>query len=135
MAISNADMLALARKLPIPIPWDRDVFIDDLARQRGRPIRLICTDTSAPTDGACGMWLICDDEDLIVHGAGSSNYHMDQIVCHEVGHMVLGHRSTCGNTGTARCAELCSTVLSGFDPAAVREVLGRTDYASLDISR
>ena len=40
MAISNADMLAMARQLPIPVPWDRDVFIDNLSELRGRPIRL-----------------------------------------------------------------------------------------------
>lgn len=129
MAVSNADLFALVRSLPVPVPWDRDVFIDDLARQRGRPIRLISTGTSAFTDGPCGLWLICDEEDVIVHEAATSNYHMDQIVCHEVGHMILGHRSGCGNTGTARYTQLCGTVLAGFDPGVVQAVLGRTDYA------
>lgn len=36
MATSNADILALARQLPIPAPWDRDVFINNLSEVRGR---------------------------------------------------------------------------------------------------
>ena len=50
MAVSNEDMLAMARKLPIPVPWDRDVFIANIAAQRGRPIHLIPTDTAALAD-------------------------------------------------------------------------------------
>ena len=36
MATSNADILALARQLPIPVPGDRDVFINNLSEVRGR---------------------------------------------------------------------------------------------------
>lgn len=93
MPMSHDDMLKLARELPIPVPWDRKVFIDNLARKRGRPIRLISADTSAYADAPCGLWLIHDDEDIILHEAGTSGYHIDQIVCHEVGHMILGHDS------------------------------------------
>jgi hypothetical protein len=135
MAVSNADMLALARELPIPVPWDRNLLIDNLARQRRRPIRLIPTDTSAFIDGPCGLWLIYDDEDVILHEAGTSEYHIDQIVCHEIGHMVLEHDSgPRGNVGPARLAQLCSTLLPDLDPGAVKAVLGRTDYAS-DLER
>jgi hypothetical protein len=34
--MANADILALARQLPIPVPWDRDVFINNLSEVRGR---------------------------------------------------------------------------------------------------
>ena len=34
--MANADILALARQLPIPVPWDRDVFINNLSDVRGR---------------------------------------------------------------------------------------------------
>ena len=42
MAVSNDELLALARELPIPVPWDREEFIANIAAVRGRPIR--CAD-------------------------------------------------------------------------------------------
>ena len=82
MAVSNEDMLAMARKLPIPVPWDRDVFIANIAAQRGRPIHLIPTDTAALAGSPCGLWLTREHDDLILHEIGTSEYHIDQIVCH-----------------------------------------------------
>lgn len=127
MAVSNTDLLALARQLPIPVPWNRDVFIENLASQRGRRIQLLPTDTSGFTESPCGVWLIRDDDDLILHEAESSDYHIDQIVCHEIGHMVLGHgRSTqsASNTDDPE-SQLCLKMLPDLDPTAVRKVLRR----------
>ncbi|WP_231752687.1 MULTISPECIES: hypothetical protein [Bacteria] len=132
MAATNADLLTLARQLPIPVPWDRRTFVENFAHQRGRPIRLIPTDTAAFIDSPCGLWLIKDDEDIIVHEAGTTDYHIDQIVCHEIGHMVLEHRSGPreGNrVGPTAIAELCRSILPDLEPALIRTVLGRTDYA------
>jgi hypothetical protein len=131
MAISNADMLALARQLPIPVPWDRDVFINNLSELRGRPIRLIPTDTAALADSPCGLWLARDDEDLILHAIGTSDYHIDQIVGHEIGHMLLGHGRGCASgADKAHERELCRQILPDIDPETVRAVLGRTNYGS-----
>ncbi|MEB3980177.1 hypothetical protein OQ968_02740 [Mycobacterium sp. 663a-19] len=129
MTVTNAELLTLARQLPIPVPWDRDVFVSNLAQARGRPIRLVPTSTAALTDSPCGLWVTLDHEDLILHETGTSQYHIDQIVCHEVGHMVLGH-SRCRKFGDdkARQAQLCLALLPDINPATVRAVLGRTNY-------
>jgi hypothetical protein len=112
--------------------WDRNAFIDNLARMRGRPIRLIPTETTALADSPCGLWLKRETDDVILHEIGTSEYHIDQIVCHEIGHMVLEHDSGPRHAGaaTGRYTELCRTVLPDLDPTAVRAVLGRMDYAS-----
>ena len=131
MAISNADMLALARQLPIPVPWDRDVFIRNLAELRGRPIRLVPADTTALADSPCGLWLERDHDDLILHEIGTSDYHIDQIVGHELGHMLLGHRrSQVFGADKGRERDLCRQVLPDIDPETVRAVLGRANYGS-----
>ncbi|PJE03599.1 MAG: hypothetical protein CK429_32875 [Mycobacterium sp.] len=131
MAISNEDMLAMARELPIPVPWDRDLFIQNIAEMRGRPITLIPTETAALADSPCGLWLTRDDDDLILHEVGTSEYHIDQIVCHEIGHMVLGHgRTRAFGADRDREIEMCRLVMPDIDPAAVNAVLGRTDFAS-----
>lgn len=131
MAVSNEDMLAMARELPIPVPWDLDVFIANLAAQRGRPIHLIPTDTAALAGSPCGLWLTREHDDLILHEVGTSSYHVAQIVSHEVGHMVLGHgRDRAFGADRDREEALCRTVLPGIDPETVKAVLGRTNYAS-----
>jgi hypothetical protein len=131
MAISNNDMLAMARELPIPVPWDRDVFINNVAQMRGRAIKLIPTDTAALVDSPCGLWLARDDDDLILHEIGTSDYHIDQIVGHEIGHILLGHGQNlaCG-ADMARESDLCRQFLPDIDPKTVRAVLGRTNYAN-----
>lgn len=131
MTVSNADMLSMARELPIPVPWDRDVFIHNLSERRGRPITLVPIETAALADSPCGLWLACNDDDLILHASGTSDYHIDQIVRHEVGHMVLGHgRSGERGADRAHVQELCHQILPDLDPDAVRTLLGRTDYSS-----
>lgn len=131
MTTSDAELQALARRMPIPVPWDRHQFVDNVARMRGRPIRLVPTPTPALAGSPCGLWLKRDADDVIVHAIGTSEYHMDQIVCHEVGHMVLGHdESRAGGPPGLPHDHLSSTLLPDLDPAAVRAVLGRTDYAS-----
>lgn len=117
--------------MPIPVPWDRNQFVDNVARMRGRPIRLIPTPAPALAGSPCGLWLKRDADDVIVHDIGTSEYHMDQIVCHEIGHMVLGHDQPdiSGSLGATN-SHMCATLLPDFDLAAVRTVLGRTDYAS-----
>lgn len=124
-------MLALARQLPIPVPWDRDVFINHLSELRSRRIRLFPTETAALADSPCGLWLARDNDDLILHEAGTTDYHIDQIVGHEIGHIVLGHHRirTFGND-KARERELCRQLFPDIDPNTVRAVLGRTNGGS-----
>lgn len=131
MTVSTSELLNLARTLPIPVPWNRDVFIARVAEMRGRPISLIPTETAALAGSPCGLWLTRDDDDLILHEIGTSEYHIDQIVCHEIGHMMLGHgRTRAFDSDRDREVEMCQKVLPDIDPAAVNAVLGRTDFAS-----
>lgn len=125
MPASNADILALTRKLPIPVPWDRNVFIENLGQMRGRAIRLVPADTAALADSPCGIWLACDDEDVILHETGTTDYHIDQIVGHEIGHILLGH----GRSASHPCDAAVCQALPDLDPDTVRAVLGRSHYA------
>ncbi|KAA1250321.1 hypothetical protein F0Q45_10300 [Mycobacterium simiae] len=128
MAITSDEMLAMVRALPIPIPWDRNVFIENLSEMRGRAITLIPTDTATLGVGPCGLWLARDDDDLILHEIGTSDYHIDQIVGHELGHMWLGHgRSDVFGGDKERQRDLCRQLFPKIDPEMVRVVLGRTN--------
>ena len=128
MTMTNAEMLALTRELPIPVPWRRDVFIANIAAMRQRPIRLVPTDTSALADSPCGLWVASDTEDVIMHEAGTSDYHIDQIVCHEIGHILLGHGRGHAGERDAGKFDALDQILPDIDPAIVRSILGRTDF-------
>lgn len=131
MALSNDEILAKARELPIPDPWDRKKFIADLAELRGRPIRLIPTDTASLAGSPCGLWIVRRNDDIILHESGTSEYHIDQIVRHEIGHMILGHdRVHGGQTRPDNVVDLLCALLPAIDPAAVRAVLGRQHFAN-----
>jgi hypothetical protein len=111
-------MLALARRQPIPVPWDRDIFIRNLAELRGRPIRLVPTDTATLADSPCGLWLARDNDDLILHEIGTTDYHIDHL------------RSPAFGADRTREQDLCRQVLPDIDPRTVRAVLGRTNGGS-----
>ncbi|WP_327116526.1 hypothetical protein OHB12_04835 [Nocardia sp. NBC_01730] len=114
----------------VPSPWNRDRFLAALRAWRGRPIQLMPVESSALTDvwlpgrGApCGLWLDTETADVIAYAAGTTSFHVDQILWHEVGHMVLNH-----NAGAGDLAGL-QVLLPHIDPATIRRVLGRSEFA------
>lgn len=124
-------MLAMARALPIPVPWDRNEFIANMARERGRPITLIPHNNAVPFGSMCGLWVARTDDDLIVYYADTSNYHIDHIVRHEIAHMVLGHcRTEDVDTHQAAAQHVCRDLLPDLNPTNVVSVLGRQTYDS-----
>jgi hypothetical protein len=123
-------MLALVRTLPVPVPWERAAFIDGVAQLRGRPIRVVPT-VDKLAMSACGLWMKRDSDDIIIHEAGTSEYHIDQIVCHEIGHMVLEHDGGARTAASPNVGDqpkmIFATALAGFDPST-GTILGRTAY-------
>lgn len=131
MPLSNDEMLAKVRELPLPKKWDRAEFIKNVAEMRGRPIHLVPADTVTLAGSPCGLLIVRPDDDIIVHEAGTSEYHIDQIVCHEIGHMMLDHdRAQTDNPGIRPAADLFNTMMPNIAPSAVRAVLGRTDFTN-----
>lgn len=114
----------------VPSPWSRAKFLAALGAQRGRPIRLMPIEPSAlpglwdhSRGTPCGLWLDCADEDLIAFDAGTTDYHVDQIIAHEAGHMLLDHDAeVAGLAGLQR-------LLPDVDPAVIRRVLGRSEFS------
>ncbi|WP_433662979.1 hypothetical protein ACQPW1_13055 [Nocardia sp. CA-128927] len=111
----------------IPRPWHRGQFLDALSKVRGRPIHLVPlpSDSVAAGHGTLsGVWLNCGDSDVIAYDARTTEYHADQIIAHEIGHMLLDHAvAGAGSVGGRR-------LLPNIDPAVVGRVLGRTDLQS-----
>ncbi|MBF6332325.1 hypothetical protein [Nocardia transvalensis] len=115
-------------RLPIPEPWDRNRFVQNVAALRGRPITLIPTQMLGVADSPCGLWLVREHDDVVIHEGSTSEYHVDQIVCHEIGHMVLGHDRA--NPGGGADYPMFRSALPDLDPTTVRAVLGRSGYSN-----
>lgn len=114
----------------VPSPWHREKFLAALGEWRGRPIQLVpvastlLPGTLEPGRGTpCGLWLDCTDVDVFAYAEGTTDFHIDQIIAHETGHMVLDH-----NAGTAGLMGV-RQLLPSIDPAMVRRVLGRSEFA------
>lgn len=111
-------------ELPLPAQWDRAAFIHAVEQLRGRRIILVAVDGKLLADSACGLWLVRDDDDIVLYRDGASRLHADQIILHELGHMLLGHDK---NTKTDT-AQMVSALTPNLDPATVKAALGRSAY-------
>jgi hypothetical protein len=128
--LSDDDLTRIIKDMPIPVPWNRDVFVQNISQLRGREIILIPVDTATLPDSPCGLWLRREHDDLLIYAAGTSDYHIDQIVCHEVGHMILGHSQLLSyRADHDDTAEICGSLLPDLDPKTVHAVLARGGYS------
>ncbi|MDM2164750.1 hypothetical protein PP352_21605 [Mycobacteroides abscessus] len=66
-----------------------------------------------------------------MYDKNTSSYHIDQIVRHEIGHMILGHDQGVTNEQAPRDpAALFGSALPDLSTDLIRAVLGRTDFAN-----
>ncbi|WAH96288.1 hypothetical protein [Arthrobacter sp. MMS18-M83] len=92
-----------------------------LERKRGRTI----TVTELPElakEKLCGVWLICEDQDIVLHAPTKSDWHRQQIILHEFSHMILEHDLDSQNSA------LVKSLLPDLDPAQVLRTLARSSY-------
>jgi hypothetical protein len=73
----------------LPDPWSVDEFVDLVAADRRRSIRLLPHDLS--TGDATGYALRRRNEDVIVVPVKATGARRDAIVCHELAHIILDH--------------------------------------------
>ncbi|MBQ0888659.1 hypothetical protein KBZ94_27690 [Streptomyces sp. RM72] len=76
--------------MPIPTPFDLDVFIANIERARGRRIHLIpIPDRLLGLIGVCGLWIKHRTQpfDIIFHAGARETFHGQQIIFHELVHL------------------------------------------------
>ena len=124
---------ALAEVEPhLPVPWSIEELAERLGTHRGRPIRLVAwtfpadPDPDAPT----GLWVATEQADYVFYDSDASPARREQIIGHELGHLLLGH--------TPRLSEaldgLIEALAPSVSPELARQVLAmaRTGYAEAD---
>lgn len=115
----------LVESLSLPDRIDPRVLSAALGAQRGRPIHLL--PTTLPLGGPCGMWVSTGGYDAVFYETNTSPLHQLQIVAHEFGHIIAGHRMA-----QVLDADASRLLLPDLDPDLVRRFLGRTDYSAAE---
>lgn len=111
-------------ELDVPWPFDVQVLCDRLAVRRGRSIHLRAVDL--PT-GTYGLWADVEGVDHILYERATTQLHQEQIILHEVGHLLARHRPV-----PVADYESMSLLMPDLDPDMIRRVLQRHGYTDVE---
>lgn len=110
--------------LHIPVPWSIEAFSANLAHARQRPIRLLAWDFPDGDRQPSGAWIPTAQGDYIFYSRKATPTGRDQIIGHELGHLLLQHVPSLGDAP----AGLVQALAPALDPALARRFLARTGY-------
>ena len=118
------DALDSVRAL-LPVPWDIDVFVQRLGAARDRQIDLVPW-TFEGAGGPSGMFIPSAAADYVFFDAAASPGRREQIIGHELGHLLLGHSPLLQDAPDG----LLEALTPDVSPALARRVLAlaRTGY-------
>ncbi|MGV9612746.1 hypothetical protein [Nocardia xishanensis] len=123
----------LASVIAIPYPWDASAYVARVAEYRGRAIQLCPIDPEALAGTGCGtgagLWIAREHDDVIMYG-GETPWHNDQIIAHEIGHMLLGHGLDNADNADDAADLPLHELMPSLSADAIRSVLRRDDYGS-----
>lgn len=108
--------------LDIPVPFDVAALCARLAARRGRRIVLQPQPMGA---GPTGMWVDAGGIDYIVYERETTPLHQEQIILHEVGHLVSEH-----GPPDVSDEEAVAVLMPDLDLDMVRRVMSRHGYTS-----
>lgn len=108
----------------LPVPWSIDVFVERLATSRGRAIVLVPWDFPASEQEPSGLWIPTRKADYVFYAKSASPSRREQIIGHELGHLLLDHVPDLGDAP----AELVSAIAPSLSPELARRFLARTGY-------
>lgn len=115
--------------LLVPRPFDTDLFLTALSRQRGKEIKLVAG--LSGVDQPCGMLISTPGTDYIYYAEDMPPLQARHTVMHEVGHLLLDH--CLPRSGAARDTlgdDALRLMVPTLSPELVRRILGRTVYDS-----
>ncbi|MFS8104944.1 hypothetical protein LFM09_48370 [Lentzea alba] len=107
----------------VPKPFTIEALCAKVSAGRGRTLYLHPLPYTGAADLPCGMWVSTDKADHIFHARGASALHQQNIILHEIGHMLCDHSLADDENGL-------TALLGDLDPAMVRRVLLRTRYST-----
>lgn len=128
---TRARLQSLVERLELPTDWTAEEFFTAVERFRGRRIVRLPLPSVAPV-GLCGLWLTCNDHDVIFLRSSPDPAMKVHVGLHEVGHMLLDHGRQGSMSGSELAAVLSGTELDHLDTATVRAARGASSYATTE---
>jgi hypothetical protein len=101
-------------ELYLPFPWSIEELTERLGTQRAKPIRLVAWAFPAEPDAPTGLWVATDQADYVFYDSDASPARREQIIGHELGHLLLGH--------TPRLSEAFDGLIEALAPSVSREL-------------
>ncbi|MCC9309288.1 toxin [Kitasatospora sp. RB6PN24] len=114
--------------LPLPVPFTVPAMVKVVEELRGRRIILVPLPAEViDPESACGLWLSLRTADVVFHEAGTTPGHQEQIVLHELSHMLFDHHGTKSLKEIQRlCPHLDLALILKFTAGV--SAMGRTSY-------
>lgn len=115
---------ARLQEIPLPTPFDVEVFSEEVAARRGRPI--VLRPRSNPS-GLLGLCVPGTTSDLIMYEQDTSPLHQEHIILHELSHLLCDHHPV-----VLVDMELASLMLPRLGTSTVYRALRRANYSSVE---
>lgn len=116
----------------LPVPWNIDTLVARLSVARSRPIQLIpwVFAGNDPDERQSGLWIPTRMGDYIFYDHGALPVRREQIIGHELGHLLLGHTPKLSDAPD----RLLEALAPSIKPDVARRILSRarTGYNDLE---
>lgn len=87
--------------IALPESFTVDDIVSAIEHHRDTTIKIIEFPEIKPEDGLFGIWLNTTFGDYVLHAPAPSELHRQQIILHELAHMILGHDLAVEQSNTA----------------------------------
>ena len=88
--------------IALPETFTLNDIVAAVERERATTIKIVEFPEISPKDGLFGIWLNTKFGDYVLHAPAPSVLHCQQIVLHELAHMILGHDLAEGKSSAAK---------------------------------
>ncbi|MEV4432895.1 regulator component [Streptomyces sp. NPDC049555] len=95
-----------------------DDVCEHISSLHGRPIHLMALEL--PVGSPDGLWVSAENADYVVFERRLAPVHQQQVILHEIGHLVCDHEAA-----PVLSADSSRLLLPSLDPEMVRRTLGR----------
>ncbi|WP_295689329.1 hypothetical protein [uncultured Brevibacterium sp.] len=87
--------------ITLPDSFTLDDIVSAIEQRRDTTIKILEFPEIKPEDGLFGIWLNTKFGDYVLHAPAPSELHRQQIILHELAHMILGHDLAVGKSSAS----------------------------------
>lgn len=88
--------------IALPELFAMEDIVSAIEQERDTTIKVVEFPEISPEDGLFGIWLNTKFGDYVLHAPAPSELHRQQIILHELAHMILGHDLAVGQSSASK---------------------------------